>query len=195
MRYVIIDLEATCWEEGILTDRMEIIEIGAVMLQSAAGPAIGEFERFVRPIIAPILSDFCKQLTTITQEQIDAAEDFKTVFPEFVRWIGAEDFIFCSWGQYDLNQLRLDCERHQMEFPPSLENHINLKNEFARVFKVRRCGMARALRHAKIPLEGTHHRGIDDARNIARLAMLVLPKLEEERLERELKDLRAGRSL
>jgi inhibitor of KinA sporulation pathway (predicted exonuclease) len=37
--------------------------------------------------------------------------------------------------------------------------------------------MARALKIAGLPLEGTHHRAIDDVRNIAKLAMLVLPKL------------------
>ena len=37
---------------------------------------------------------------------------------------------------------------------------------------------AEALAKAGLPLIGTHHRGIDDARNIARLAGLVLPQLE-----------------
>lgn len=35
------------------------------------------------------------------------------------------------------------------------------------------CGMARALEIAGIPLAGTHHRSKDDARNIAKLAMLI----------------------
>ncbi len=38
--------------------------------------------------------------------------------------------------------------------------------------------MARALARLGIPLEGTHHRGIDDARNIARIlpyAVAALP--------------------
>ncbi len=192
MRYVVVDLEATCWEEGADRARMETIEIGAVMLQTATGPAAGEFARFVKPVVEPILSGFCKRLTSITQEQVDAADIFRLVFPEFVYWIGAEDFALCSWGAYDLKQFRSDCLRHQIEFPPSFENHINLKNEFARTFKVRRCGMAKALRHAKIALEGTHHRGIDDARNIAKLAQLVLPRLEQEQLGRELASWRAG---
>ena len=42
-------------------------------------------------------------------------------------------------------------------------------------------GMAQALSFAKIPLIGTHHRGIDDAHNIAQLAMTVLPQLERDR--------------
>jgi inhibitor of KinA sporulation pathway (predicted exonuclease) len=33
----------------------------------------------------------------------------------------------------------------------------------------KKLGMAKALRHVGLELQGTHHRGIDDARNIARL--------------------------
>ena len=89
---------------------------------------------------------------------------------------GDEPFTLCSWGAYDLNQLRQDCERHRLELPVSLEKHINLKQEFALKMNVRPCGMAKALRIAGLELEGTHHRGIDDARNIAKLARLILSK-------------------
>lgn len=65
-----------------------------------------------------------------------------------------------------------------MAFPASFEAHVNLKQEYARVFRTKVSGMARALEHAGLPLDGRHHRGIDDARNIAKLANLVLPALE-----------------
>jgi hypothetical protein len=55
---------------------------------------------------------------------------------------------------------------------------LNLKKEFARLFGFKASGMERALAQAGLQLEGTHHRGIDDARNIARLAALVLPQWE-----------------
>ena len=180
MRYVIVDLEATCWETGTARDRMEIIEIGAVLLEASAGPVHSEFARFVRPVVEPVLSDFCRQLTHIRQEDVDAAGDFKAVFPDFLRWIGPEPFTLCSWGAYDLGQLRTDCRRHGIAFPPSFERHINLKQAFSRIIGVRPLGMRGALALLNLPLEGTHHRGIDDARNIARIARFVLPRVEAE---------------
>lgn len=180
MNYVVVDLEATCWENNQDISRMEIIEIGAVYLESSQGPVRDEFDRFVRPVMTPQLSEFCQSLTSITQADVNSADTFGPVFQEFVEWIGHEPFVLCSWGAYDLNQFRLDCSRHGIELPSSFERHINLKKEFSRVLAVRRCGMATALKHAGLPLEGTHHRGIDDARNIAKLAQLVLPKLEQE---------------
>ena len=157
---------------------MEIIEIGAVRLVSPTGPTDGEFGRFVRPVAHPQLSDFCTRLTSITQSDVDGAEPFSAVFWEFVNWIGPEPFALCSWGAYDLGQFRLDCARHDIAFPASFERHINLKAEFARVFGVKSCGMKAALAHVRLPLEGTHHRGLDDARNIARLGEMILPRLE-----------------
>lgn len=146
---------------------MEIIEIGAVEMPSSDSPPAREFASFVRPTLEPTLSEFCRRLTTIRQQDVDGAGDFPSVFAAFLRWIGAEPFVLCSWGQYDLNQLRADCGRHQIPLPDSFERHINLKKHFATLLGLRKeVGMQRALAHAGIPLAGTHHRGIDDARNI-----------------------------
>ena len=85
----------------------------------------------------------------------------------------------CSTA-YDLNQLRQDCQRHGRTLPAAFERHVNLKKEFARVYRVKSCGMAKALEIAKLPLAGTHHRAIDDARNIATLAWRILPRVEAD---------------
>jgi inhibitor of KinA sporulation pathway (predicted exonuclease) len=180
MRYVIVDLEATCWENGTSPDRMEIIEIGAVLLASSTGPVTSEFASFVKPVASPLLSEFCTRLTSIRQEDVDRAEPFWAVFPRFVSWIGNEPFRLCSWGAYDLNQLRKDCARHKLTLPASFENHINLKKEFSSLYAVRPTGMKGALAIAGLPLTGTHHRGIDDARNIAALAQVILPQMHAE---------------
>ena len=177
MRYVVVDLEATCWEQGNDPDRMEIIEIGSVLLESASGPVSREFGAFVRPVVSPQLSEFCKRLTSIRQEDVDSADPFPEVFRRFLDWIGPEPFTLCSWGAYDLNQFRKDCRRHGLELPPAFERHVNLKKEHSRLRRVKPMGMSRALAKEGIPLEGTHHRGMDDARNIAKLAQVILPKI------------------
>ena len=183
MRYIILHLEATCWED-VRSPDTETIEIGAVVLAGPNGPAAGEFGAFVRPVVHPALSGFCTALTSIRQEDVDAADAFPAVLRRLRTWIGLESFRLCSWGLYDLNQLRNDCRRHTLQLPPTFERgHVNLKQEFARVFRVKRCGMARALEIAGLSLMGTHHRGMDDARNIARLATLVLPRLESATTE------------
>src|SRR5258708_8139512 len=178
MQYIIVDLEATCWEKGTSPDRQEIIEIGGVRIPSINAAPDGEFSCFVRPVVEPILSEFCKQLTSISQAQVDSANSFDSVFPEFLAWIGNDPFTLCSWGAYDLRQFQTDCQRHNIPFPPQFEQHINLKAKFARLKNVKPCGMKAALGMFNLPLTGTHHRGIDDARNIAKIAQVILAQVE-----------------
>ena len=173
MNYIVFDLEATCWEHRVPMDNMEIIEIGAVRLGPELIPC-DEFSFFVRPVLNTHLSDFCKNLTSIRQEQVDKAEDFKAVFPRFLAWIGSGPVTLCSWGNYDIKQIIIDCSRHGLPFPESFKNHINLKTLFAGRFSVKPCGMRKALEKLGLPLDGAHHRGIDDARNIAKIAQILL---------------------
>lgn len=176
MRYIIVDLEATCWEGDFPRDNMEIIEIGAVELLSAKGPISRQFCEFVRPVHKPVLSDYCTKLTSITQNDVTLASTFPSVFQRFVDWVGADPFIFGSWGAFDLKQLKRDCVRHNMIFPLAFEQHSNIKRVYAKFRHIPPCPMTQALQFEGLPLEGVHHRGIDDARNIAKLVMAVLGK-------------------
>jgi inhibitor of KinA sporulation pathway (predicted exonuclease) len=178
MIYIIFDLEATCWPGEKAREQQEIIEIGAVALDGDTLDTIRQFNRFVRPVLEPALSEFCQKLTSIRQTDVDTAGPFPEVFAAFLDWIGPHSYTLCSWGDYDLQQLRQDCKLHQVPFPKRFrKKHLNLKQAFADLKRVRPCGMQQALQMLGIPLAGTHHRGIDDARNIARIARVVLPTL------------------
>jgi inhibitor of KinA sporulation pathway (predicted exonuclease) len=171
--YLIIDLEATCWERGHpLYGQNEIIEIGGVVLNGDY-QILGEAQRFVRPVRHPILSEFCKKLTSITQADVDGAQYFPYALDDFRRQTEGisgqkvSELVFCSWGNYDRNQLTKDCRHHRIPYPFGV--HRNLRTEFAARRGIKRVGVDRALRMLGIPMEGTHHRGIDDARNIAKI--------------------------
>ena len=65
----ILDFEATC--EKDTTDH-EIIEFPTVIIDLKTNTIIDRFEQFVKPKERVLLSDFCKNLTSITQEQVDS---------------------------------------------------------------------------------------------------------------------------
>ena len=146
---------------------MEIIEIGAVLVEPEGLTPIDELQTFVRPVVRPQLTAFCTELTSITQDQVDGAPTFPEAIEALRAWLTGP-VLLASWGDYDRNQLRLDADRHGVELPFG-SRHLNIKRAFAEQANTRKMGMAGALRHVGLPLEGTHHRGIDDARNIARL--------------------------
>lgn len=174
--YLVIDFEATCCDRGsVPVPEMEIIEIGAVMVEAATFRVIDEFVSFVRPIRHQTLTAFCTEMTTITQSDVDAAPGFVEVAARFKTWLAPyDDFVFCSWGDYDRKQLDQDCAFHQIPNPIE-QPHINAKREFARRQQLKkRPGLGGAIAEAGLVFEGTQHRGIDDARNIARLLPYAL---------------------
>lgn len=173
---LIVDLEATCSDDGLIPrEETEIIEIGAVMADGSTFSVVDEFQAFVRPVRHPRLTKFCRELTEIAQSDVDAAELFPQVMARFAAWFGLfGDVRFCSWGDYDRKQIAHDCAMHALANPMPAE-HLNLKKRFQERHRLRRApGMAEALNRAGLRLEGRHHRGIDDARNIARLLPFVM---------------------
>jgi inhibitor of KinA sporulation pathway (predicted exonuclease) len=167
--FLIVDLEATCSDDGIIpSNEMEIIEIGAVMLNRATWEIDSEFQQFVQPVRHPLLTPFCTELTSIRQQEVETAPTFPEAIASLKEWIYSfPRHVFCSWGNYDKKQFLQDCEFHNVPYPFG-SAHRNIKQEFSEYLGVtKRFGMAQALQRLGIELKGTHHRGIDDARNIA----------------------------
>jgi inhibitor of KinA sporulation pathway (predicted exonuclease) len=173
--YLIVDLEATCSAVGeVPRPEMEIIEIGAVMQSSLTYEVEAEFQTFVRPVRHPRLTDFCTDLTGITQDNVAGAPPFPEALAAFREW--AHDFgdaLFCSWGDYDRKQFHQDCAYHRVAYPVR-SGHLNLKAEFSRSLgRSKKLGIAEAVRLLGLRFEGAHHRGLDDARNIAHIVRRV----------------------
>lgn len=175
---LVIDLEATCAEDSsIPVESMEIIEVGAVWATSS-GEVIDQFQSFVRPIKYPQLTEFCRSLTHIEQADIDSAPSWPKVAAKLAAFAQLQTgYCWGSWGAYDRKQIERECTRHQISNPLIGLNHQNLKAAFAKGRKIKQVGMATALQIVGRPLDGMHHRGLDDALNIARL----LPCLNLER--------------
>ncbi|MBI1310382.1 exonuclease [bacterium] len=174
-RCLVIDLEATCSDDGAVPrDEMEIIEIGAVIADRPNWAPLAEFQTFVRPVRHPELTPFCRELTGIEQCDVDAALQFPAALASLTDWLAEwPDAVFCSWGGYDLRQFRRDCQLHNVTCSFA-EPHINLKEEYAARFQLKRGrGLQWVLDDRGIPFDGRPHRGIDDARNIVRLLPLI----------------------
>lgn len=174
--FLVVDLEATCSDDGCVPrDEMEIIEIGAVMVSATTHQPVDEYQAFVRPVRNPTLTAFCRDLTNISQSQVDSAAGFPNVLSEFLAWArGFPSFTFCSWGDYDRSQFERDCDFHHVEYPFG-DEHINLKAEFAHARGRRKMGVPAALRSVGLTFSGSHHRGLDDARNISCLIPFIFP--------------------
>jgi inhibitor of KinA sporulation pathway (predicted exonuclease) len=148
----------------------EIIEIGAFRLDRY-GELQGEFNRFVRPILNPYLSPFCQELTTISQAEVDRADTFPEVIEVFQDWalIFEEEYLLCSWGNFDKQQLIQDCRLHDLD-EDWVSPHINLKRQYQEIKRLSRPrGLKRSVAAEGFEFTGTHHRAIDDADNLVKV--------------------------
>lgn len=179
-----VDLEATCDEAEksgpprqvvVVPDQMETIEIGLVVIDLESLEIVDEFQRFVRPQINPILTDFCKKLTSIQQADVDAALNYQGIGEE-LRTFAARypDAAWASWGDYDARQLERDAGFAGC--PSLLEGlpHFNARKWHAGLYDDRPKSLKQTVESLGLVWQGTYHRGIDDARNVASIIKEML---------------------
>lgn len=170
MNFIIFDIEATCWEGRPPSMTPETIEIGAVKIDDY-GDVLGSFQRFIKPILHPQLSHFCRQLTQIDQVDINRAALFPTVIDAFHDWIDIwdEDYLLCSWGGFDQRIFRQDCALHRIE-DDWTDPFINLKQQYHDIKKLQRPrGLKKSVEMEGFEWTGDHHRAMPDAENLAKL--------------------------
>ncbi len=174
-RIIVVDVEATCWESSPPPGQEnEIIEIGICTLEVESGKRLEKESILVKPDRSRV-SEFCTKLTTLTQEQVEKGIPFAEACGILQKKYLARERVWASYGDYDRAQFERQCQ-YQKKLYPFGTRHLNVKTLFALIRALpREVGMAQALEMLDIPLEGTHHRGGDDAWNIAAiLAKLLL---------------------
>ena len=170
MKFIVYDIEATCWEGRPPVMVQETIEIGALEIDQV-GRVLRQFSRLIKPVIHPQMSLFCRKLTQIDQGDIDRAQKFPRVIRDFKDWIGVEDddYLLASWGDFDRTQLMADCRQHRLE-DWWLDEHINLKKQYQQIRGLpKRRGLKSAVKHEGHVWEGEQHRALTDAINTAKV--------------------------
>jgi len=179
-----VDLEATCDEIGesksprtlaVFPDQMETIEIGLVVIDLETLEIVDEFQRFVRPQINPILTDFCKKLTSIQQGDVNSAGTYVEVGQELGAFIARyPNAAWASWGDYDARQLERDAG---FAACPSLLaglQHFNVRKWHKGLYDNQQKGLKQTVEAMGLVWQGKYHRGIDDAKNVASIIKEML---------------------
>lgn len=164
----VIDVESTCWEPKQSAIPSEIIQIGISTYDTIKREISPSFSMFVRPIFSTKLSDFCTQLTGITDEQVFDAEYFPAVIEYLQRNFNLKHRPWASWGDYDRRKFAQDADFHNMVYPIAFQ-HLNVKVMYSAVTGSKMVGVDKALEETGLGFVGRHHDGGDDAYNIARV--------------------------
>lgn len=172
-QFIIYDLEATCWRSP-KPRQVEIIEIGAVRVNEDL-EIVDEFSEFILPVIHPQIDKFCTKLTSITQEDVEYADHFDVVIKRFEDWMdcaSARTALF-SWGEFDHRQFVADARHHNLKLD-WLKYWACLQRHYSKYKGAKnQIGLKNALIHEGLEFNGTQHRAIADARNMAELFIKV----------------------
>lgn len=175
---IVVDVESTCWDQKT-PDRLqesEIIEIGVCVVNLSTLSVEDSEGIFVLPQRSSI-SEFCTNMTTITQEMLNENGTAFSAACSLLRdKYNTNNRLWMSWGDYDRRQFERQCEKSYYDARyPFGPTHLNVKNFFAIELGLsREVGMDEALKLLGMKLTGTHHRGMDDAQNIAKIACELL---------------------
>ena len=178
-RVLVIDVESTCWEGPPPRGQIsEIIEIGLCVVDVARLIRIEKRAILVRPQVSEV-SEFCTKLTTITPELAQTGITLEQSLALLKNEYLSDDRVFASWGDYDRNQFNRNCEYFRLKYPFG-PTHWNVKTFFALAHSLpRETGIDAACEMLGRPLEGTHHRGVDDAWNIAGILCELLSRTRQ----------------
>ncbi|NXO49200.1 ERI2 exoribonuclease, partial [Aramus guarauna] len=172
------------------------VEFPAVLLNTSTGEIESEFHTYVQPQEHPLLSEFCTELTGITQNQVDEGIPLNICLSQFLKWIQkiqkekkiifsldipslatseAKPCTFVTWTDWDLGVcLQYECKRKQLRKPDILNSWIDLKATYRAFYNRKPKGLSGALQDLGIAFAGREHSGLDDSRNTARLAWKLI---------------------
>lgn len=168
MYFIILDLE---WNNAYSRKRKrfinEIIEIGAVMLDSNLN-TVDSFSLFVKAQLGKKLHSRVKELTNITNEDINMGTPFSKAMSSFRKWSQTDDSIVLTWGDTDIRVL-IENFRYFNGFTaiPFLKKYLNLQKYTHAVLNLpnsEQVGLQAAAEMLDIDVDGySLHRALGDS--------------------------------
>lgn len=183
-RVVVLDLEATCWDEDKYPDEpqgdqpKEIIEIGACMIDFKEKDSEKLVKQKTSYLVRPRksrVSQFCTDLTSITPEMLkQKGIPLKDAVNKFRKEFGTGNKVFMTWGEYDKHMLRRECELVGAEYPFRY-SHINLSPLFLFFEGLNESvALEDAVKRRGIKFEGQQHRAHNDAYMTAKVFLTLI---------------------
>jgi inhibitor of KinA sporulation pathway (predicted exonuclease) len=176
-QFVFFDFEMLCSNRGMAFADMEAIRLGAVKYDLETEETLF-FDRYIQPKQQKSLSEFCKKLTNIQDADLVDAQNFKSVFEEFLTWVGGvKRTRFFSWSPSDLSRLKLDAESHEVS-PATIKKIEQRYTDFQEIFTKRvsktNHSVENALALYDLKFEGDTHNPMYDAYNTLRIYLAFL---------------------
>jgi 3'-5' exoribonuclease 1 len=173
---LVLDFEATCEPVNPPDYVHEIIEFPVLLFNLKTLTVEDRFHSYCRPFLNPNLTDFCKNLTGIRQDQVDGAPYFTEVFRNFTEWLDTRDlanklrFSLVTDCPWDIKEcLFPQCVLSQVQFPHYATKWIDVRKLFGSFYRTKSGNLSSMLEKIGLKFEGREHCGLHDSLNIARV--------------------------
>ncbi|MGN0482149.1 MAG: exonuclease domain-containing protein [Lachnospiraceae bacterium] len=182
MRHIFVDFEMNPLDEKYKEERaicrMEIMEIGAVMLDEGL-KEISSFQCYVKPEYNTGINTRYTDLTGITTSMVTSAEHFASAFCAFTDWCDSAEgeYRIYAWSDNDLRQVRQEMKMKKIvqtkKTAYMMENWEDFQKTFCHMIGLDRpLSLERALGATGRSFEGQMHDALWDARNTSELFIL-----------------------
>ncbi|XP_063150819.1 3'-5' exoribonuclease 1 isoform X2 [Candoia aspera] len=151
----VIDFEATCEERNQPDFTHEIIEFPVVLLNTQ----------------------------TLQIELVEKADEFPKVLQSVVDWMKQKElgskysYSILTDGSWDMSKfLNIQCRVSRLKYPSFAKKWINIRKSYGNFYKVPRSQtkLSTMLEKLGMDYDGRPHSGLDDSKNIARIAIRML---------------------
>ena len=189
MRHIFVDFEmnhiAAEYVEERGFSKMEIVEIGAVMLDDSC-QEIDCFKSYVKPEFNDKIEKVCTKVTGITTETVADAPVLWPVLQQFVRWCGDEELTIYAWSDADLRQLKRELSLKELECKELhrlCDNWVDFQRMFGDMLGIsQRVSLKHAIHAIHADFDGDAHDALWDARNTAKIFTLSKNETEFQRI-------------
>jgi len=175
--FLVVDFEFTQYTKPMGKPRAffsEIIEIGAVGIDSDTFEVTGYIEDFVKPRFFPKQAAESMEFCMITEADMENAIEFGEMLLQLDSLYVPGKTYFVAWGDADYDVIKQNCERHMLPNPILLEDYLDLAAAYKMLKSDKKTtGLYRAIEELNIEMEGYGHTAYDDAVNTGK----VLQKL------------------
>ena len=185
MNYIIFDLEYNQQHPDDINPSepkppllFEINQIGAIKMSKDLN-SISVFNSLVKPNIHLKLHPYVENLTKINMEDLNKSSNFKSVYTDFINFIGKEENILVVWGNSDIKELIKNIEFYNLDSSKISNKYIDIQSYASKLFQLpkgQKISLKNAVEALNIPVEGDFHDAFYDAHYTAEVFKAIYTK-------------------
>ena len=178
--FLVIDLEFTLYTKPTGRPRAffsEIIEIGAVRIDSGTREVTGSIQDFVKPQFFPKQAAEAMEFCMITDDDMKSAISFADMLDKIKALYVPGETLFVTWGEADYQVISEGCRWHKLDNPILPGDCLDLAAAYKLMKNERRTtGLKQAAQELGVDADGLWHTAHADALNTGKILLKLMER-------------------